>query len=105
MNKVITNNIKSIIAGSVIASSLIGLNACSESNKAEDLGNGDTVRESVDENGNAIKNADEVSKEVEGKCGEGKCGEGKCGEVTEDDKTSEGKCGEGKCGEGKCGEE
>ena len=67
MKKVITNNIKSIIAGSIIASSLIGLNACGESNKAEDLGNGDDVRESVDENGNAIKNADDVSKDVEGK--------------------------------------
>ena len=95
MKRVITNNLKSIIAGSVIASSLIGLNACGESNKAEDLGNGDEVRDNI--NGDdAIINADGVSKEVEGKCGEGKCGEGKCGE---------GKCGEGKCGEGKCGEE
>lgn len=117
MKKVISNNVKSIIAGSVIASSLIGLNACNETHKAEDLGNGDTVRDAVDEAGDAaVKKAEDVAKDVEGKCGEGKCGEGKCGEGKcgegkcgeadeADSKTTEGKCGEGKCGEGKCGEE
>lgn len=108
MKKVISNNLKNILAGSLIAGTLVGLNSCNETQKAEDLGNGDSVRDAVDEAGNTVE---EVAKEVEGKCGEGKCGEGKCGEgmcggsSDEEAKTTEGKCGEGKCGEGKCGEE
>lgn len=91
MKKIISNNLKNILAGSLIAGTLVGLNSCNETQKADDLGNGDTVRDAVDESGNAVvKEAEEVAKDVEGKCGEGKCGEGKCGE---------GKCGEGKCGE------
>ena len=105
MKKVISNNIKSIITGSLIATSLLGMQSCNETAKADDLGTGDDVREAVDEAKDAVdgavKDASEVGKDVEGKCGEGKCGEGKCGE---EDKTSESKCGEGKCGEGKCGE-
>lgn len=100
MKKIISNNLKNILAGSVIAGSMLGLTSCNETQTAEDLGNGESVREAVNEAGDdAIKAADEVVKDVEGKCGEGKCG----GESDEDAKTTEGKCGEGKCGEGKCG--
>ena len=117
MKKVISNNLKNILAGSIIAGSLVGLQSCDETQNAEDLGNGDTVRETLGETEEAaVKKAEEIAKDVEGKCGEGKCGEGKCGEgkcgeaaidSTATDstaKTTEGKCGEGKCGEGKCGE-
>ena len=81
MKKVISNNIKTILTGSLIATSLLGMQSCNESSEASDLGNGDDVRDAVDEAKDAVdgavKDAKDVAKDVEGKCGEGKCGEGK----------------------------
>ncbi|MGB0885937.1 MAG: hypothetical protein ACPGR5_05890, partial [Chitinophagales bacterium] len=75
MKKVVTNNLKSIITGSVIATSLLGLNACNETHEAKDLGTGDDVREALDDAKetaeDVVKEVKEVAKEVEGKCGEG----------------------------------
>lgn len=89
MKKVVSNNLKTIVAGSVIAGSILTMSSCDCSkHKAEDLGDGNDVRNNVEE-GHKATTTEETAKGVEGKCGEGKCGEGKCGE---------GKCGEGKCG-------
>ena len=38
MKKVISNNLKNILAGSIIAGSLVGLQSCDETQNAEDLG-------------------------------------------------------------------
>lgn len=113
-------NKKSILAGSVIASAILGLtsinaNATSLTSYSA-LGSGAEVRSELLSTPSAI-NAFELTcgekgktsdtKTKDAKCGDkakakdGKCGEGKCGDKKKDGK---GKAKDGKCGEGKCGD-
>lgn len=121
------NRKKTILAGTLIASAILGganLNA-SESSlfSYNELGSGSEVRTTLvsnsinaqagilsfdmkcgaDEKKSDKKEAD--SKSSEAKCGEGKCGEGSSEKKaqTTSDKKSESKSKDAKCGEGKCG--
>lgn len=112
-------NKKSILAGSVIASAILGLssinaNATSLCNYSA-LGSGAEVRTNLLGKSSSNLGAFELkcggkdstsTKEAKGK--DGKCGEGKCGDKknakTKDTKAKDGKGKDGKCGEGKCGD-
>lgn len=106
-------NKKSILAGSVIASAILGLSNITASatnlTSYSPLGSGAEVRSELINTPSAI-NAFELAcgaKSKDAKCGDkakakdGKCGEGKCGDKKKDGK---GKAKDGKCGEAKCGD-
>lgn len=108
-------NKKSILAGSVIASAILGLSnvTANASNLANysSLGSGAEVRTILLGKSDSKLGAFELkcggkdstkTKEAKGK--DGKCGEGKCGEKKKDTKAKDSKSKDGKCGEGKCGE-
>lgn len=106
-------NKKSILAGSVIASAIIGLsnisaNASTLTNYSA-LGSGAEVRTILLGKSSSDLGAFELkcggkdstktkeAKGKDGKCGEGKCGDGKKKDAkAKDSKSKDGKCGDGK---------
>jgi len=125
---------KHLIAGTIIASSVLGaanLNASVSSLfKFNELGSGSEIRTTLLNHGSRDYNAyllelscgedakkPDATKKAEDKTKEAKCGEGKCGETKSKDMKAdtkakadttavkETKAKEAKCGEGKCGVE
>jgi uncharacterized low-complexity protein len=100
------NKKRSVLAGSLIASAMLGVSALNANANQlfnfNELGTGSEVRSALSDNTSSSIN----SLALELKCGDstktkdGKCGEGKCG----DKKKSTSKAKDGKCGEGKCGD-
>ncbi|MBK7311913.1 MAG: hypothetical protein IPI93_14350 [Sphingobacteriaceae bacterium] len=108
-------NKKSILAGSVIASAIIGLSSISANASTltnySALGSGAEVRTILLGKSTSPLGAFELkcggkdsTATKDGKGKDGKCGEGKCGDKKKDAKAKDGKGKDGKCGEGKCGD-
>ena len=102
-------SVKALLAGSLIAGSLVGVNALTASNanfEYNNLGSGAELRTALIDDASGLNT-------FEGKCGgktdssktaktkDHKCGEGKCGDKKKEAKTKDHKCGEGKCGDKK----